>query len=91
MGMSPPASFGRPAEETPDPVAAAMAAMTMPALNLGQVQAELVLTVSEQSLHAIGEAVANAIANATVQGFAAGWEHVTGEPFRAPGSDTPPT
>ncbi len=82
MGMSPPPSFGREQPEPPDPFAAVTA--IPPTLSLGQVQAELVLTVNEDSLRDAGSAIASMVANATVQGFAAGWEHATGEPFRPP-------
>lgn len=89
MGMNPPASFGRQPPEPPDPIGAAMAALPM--LHLGQVQAELVLTVNEESLRQVGSAIASMVASATAQGFAAGWEHITGEPFGSPASDpTPP-
>lgn len=85
MGMSPPASFGRS-----EPAAPPVQPLTdIPVISLGQVQAELQLTIAAETLHAIGEQIANEIANATVQGFAAGWEHATGEPFRAPDPDAP--
>lgn len=87
MGMSPPASFGRP--EPPPPPMPPLA--DIPVLSLGQVQAELQLTVNEESLRAAGSAIASMVADATVQGFAAGWEHATGEPFRAPTPAGPPT
>jgi hypothetical protein len=76
MGMS-PASFGRPQPPPASPLA------DIPVISLGQIQAELVLTVSEQSLHDVGSAIATMVADATAQGFAAGWEHATGQPFGA--------
>lgn len=94
MGMSaPPDSFGRPRTDTADLFAAAVAAATAaaPLPNLGQVQAELVFTVNEESLRALGQAVASVVGNAVAQGFAAGWEHVTGEPFQTPDRSSPAT
>jgi hypothetical protein len=87
MGMSPPTSFGR-RQADPDPLTAAMTALQLP--SLGQVHAELVLTVNEESLHQVGTAIANVVANATAQGFAAGWEAATGQPY-APANDQAPT
>jgi hypothetical protein len=76
MGMIPPASFGRQRPEPEPPKVSAA-----PVMHVGQVQAELVLTANEESLHRVGSAIATMVANATAQGFAAGWEHATGEPY----------
>ena len=74
MGMStPPSSFGR-REPAPEPPA-------LPVLHLGQVQAELVVTISDEVLHALGTRIATEVANATAHGFAAGWQAATGQPF----------
>lgn len=82
MGMSPPASFGR---QRPEPEIPALPLLP----HMGQITAELVLTVNEESLREVGNAIASMVANATIQGFAAGWEHATGEPFRPPTPDGP--
>lgn len=82
MGMSPPPSFGRRSSE-PSPAVP----LDVPVLHVGQVQAELVLTVDEESLRRVGSAIASMVADATAQGFAAGWEHATGQPFVAPPGD----
>jgi hypothetical protein len=81
MGNAPP-SFGR---TRPEPEIPAMPLIP----HMGQVGAELVITVNEESLREAGNLIASMVANATIQGFAAGWEHATGEPFRAPTSDGP--
>jgi hypothetical protein len=83
MGMSTPASFGRQRPEPEPPQIPALG----PVMHIGQVQAELVLTINQESLHEVGSAIATMVANATAQGFAAGWEHATGQPFGAPDLD----
>lgn len=83
MGMStPPASFGR---HQPEPDIPAFPLIP----HMGQLGAELVLTVNEESLREAGNAIASMVATATIQGYAAGWEYATGESFRAPAPDGP--
>ncbi len=74
MGMSPPPSFGRGPDEGEQQ---GRTVASFPVLNLGPVEAELVLRISEESLREAGSAIASMIANATVQGFAAGWQHLS--------------
>lgn len=82
MGTTPPPSFGR---SRPEPEIPAVPMMPY----LGQIAAELVITVNEESLREAGNAIATMVANATIQGYAAGWEFATGEPFQAPTPDGP--
>lgn len=67
-----PTSFGRREEPPPEPD-------PTPVMHVGEVRAELVLTVSEETLHAIGSQIASMVANATRQGFDAGLDLASAE------------
>lgn len=69
-------SFGR---RDPEEKPATAAPSPVPVLHVGEVHAELRLTITEETLNDLGSQIASMIANAAKQGFEAGMTAAMGE------------
>lgn len=77
-------SFGRP--ETEPTVKDSPDQMPVPVLHVGEVHADLVLHITDETLTQLGSQIASMIAQATKAGFEHGLNSAIGEPAEPDGS-----